>query len=78
MLIGLIGAFKFAGPMWGPAIAVALAGWIVILTMHDKEKSDKRIAALERELGYVRKSKVSIRDIIASHSPKGQKTGQSV
>ena len=78
MLAGIIAAFKLAGPMWGPAFAVFLAGCIVTLTMHDKEKSDKRIAALERELGYVRSSRSSVAALIGSYSQGRRKTGLPV
>ena len=76
VVLAMAAAWRLAGPEFGPALMVALAGVIVTLAMFDREKAQKAAAALERELGYVRRSRISIEDIIADSRREAPRSDQ--
>ena len=44
-------ASPFAGPRWGPALLVGLAGLLVYLAERDREDAEQRLRNMEQERG---------------------------
>jgi hypothetical protein len=58
-LAAMFAAFNMPGPI-GPALCAFTASCFMLAAIAAKEKADKRVQELERELGYVHKSRKSL------------------
>lgn len=74
LLIAMLVGFRI-WPEQTPWIAVAAAAVFILKSIEQEEKAKARVRELERELGYVVKSRRTVKDLLRNLPVSGEKAG---